>query len=119
VLWRIRILLVELPRILRDIISDVVAQERDMEVVRVLETRDALLTAVQESPADVVILGLADTALPEVCDELVGAHPQMKVLAVAGDGRGVFLHELRPQTLSLGEVSPQGLIDAVRAAATA
>jgi DNA-binding NarL/FixJ family response regulator len=99
-----------------DIVRDAFARERDMEVVGVLPTLDTLLADARETRADVVILGLADTELPPVCGELIAAHPLMKVLAVAGDGRRVFLHELRPQTVSLGEVSPQELIDAVRSA---
>jgi len=66
-----------------------------------------------------VIVGLDAAELPVVCEELVTSHPQIKVLAVAGDGRGAFLYELRPQTSSLGEVSPQGLVDAIRAATAA
>jgi DNA-binding NarL/FixJ family response regulator len=102
-----------------DIVRDAFAQESDMEVVGVLETSDTLLEDARESRADVVILGLTDTELPGVCTELITAHPLMKVLAVAGDGRRVLLHELRPQTVSLGELSPEGLIDAVRTAVRA
>jgi hypothetical protein len=59
---------------------------------------------------------VSDPELPRICRELMAANPRVKVLAVAGDGRRVFLHELRPQTVALGEVSPAGLIDAIRAA---
>ena len=113
---RTRILLAEMPRMLSDILTNVLARERDMEVLRVLEKTDTLLRAVEESSADVVIVGLSDTELPRVCGDLVTANPHMKVLAVAGDGRRVFLHELRPHTVPLGEMSPAGLIDAIRAA---
>jgi DNA-binding NarL/FixJ family response regulator len=99
-----------------DIITDIVERQRDMYVVRVLETRDGLLAAAEASPADVVILGLFDSTLPHVCNELLAAHPKMKVLAVVGNGRRLFLHELQPQTVALGEVSPRGLIEAIRAA---
>jgi DNA-binding NarL/FixJ family response regulator len=99
-----------------DIVENIVAEQPDMEVVGKLERRTSLLTAAAEAAADVVILGLGDAELPLVCEELVAAQPHSKVLAVAADGRRAFLYELRPQTSALGEISPQGLIDAIRAA---
>ena len=92
---------------LGEIIENVVSAQPDMEVVGNLDGRTSLTEAAANLGVDVVIV------------ELVTSHPQIKVLAVAGDGRGAFLYELRPQTSSLGEVSPQGLVDAIRAATAA
>ena len=101
------------------IVESIVAAQHDMEVVARLDARASLAEAAVGLSADVVIVGLEAAELPMVCEELVLAHPQIKVLAVAGEGRGVFLYELRPQTSPLGEVSPQGLVDAIRAATAA
>ena len=48
---RIRILLVWLPTLLRDILSDAVAREPDMEIVATAETRVELETAVRSLSA--------------------------------------------------------------------
>lgn len=103
---------------LGDIVANVVSEQPDMEVVGQLEGRAALTEAATDLSADVVVVGLEAAELRTVCEELVISHPHIKVLAVAGDGRGAFLYELRPQTSPLGEVSPQGLVDAIRTAVT-
>lgn len=101
---------------LGDIVRQVISEQPDMVVVGTLERRGALPDAVDDVGAEVVIVGVEGPELPDVCQELVISHPQIKVLAVSGDGRGAFLYELRPHTTPLGEVSPQGLVDAIRAA---
>ncbi len=101
---------------LSDIIEKVVTEHPDMEVVGGLADRGSLVKAAAETGADVVILGLRDSELPAACEDLVVAQPRSKVLAVTLDGRRAFLYELRPHTSALGEISPQGLVDAIRAA---
>jgi len=113
---RIRILFVEIPQLLCDVLTGVLQQERDMELVQVLQEHTGLVAAVDSTAADVVILGVSDTDVAQVCGEVVAARPHTKVFAVVGGGRRVFLHEMRPRTVPLGEVSPQDLIHAIRAA---
>ena len=106
----------ELPQILGGILEKTLDAQPDMKVVGNIDGRRSLAEAAVDRRADVVVIGLEAAELPVVCQELVVTHPQIKVLAVAGDGLGTFLYELRPQTSPLGEVSPQGLVDAIRAA---
>ncbi len=80
-----------------DILAAVLSAEPDMEVVGV-----------------VVVLALEDSELPEDCGRLLHAHPRMRVLGVASDGRRGFLYELRPLKAPLGELSPQGLVETIR-----
>jgi DNA-binding NarL/FixJ family response regulator len=116
-LERTRILLVEMPRMLCDIITDVVASQSDMIVVGELPGRAGLLAAADRTRADVIVFGLGDADLPDDCAPLFEAHPHIRLLGVAADGRRAFLYELRPQRTPLGEVSPQALLDAIRLAA--
>lgn len=97
-----------------DIIADVLMREPDMEVLGTLPSRTGLRATVGEMAADVVVLGLEDSELPKDCGELLQAHPQIRVLGVSSDGRRGFLYELRPLKASLGELSPQGLVEAIR-----
>ena len=108
-----RIVLVNLPRMLREIIEDVVAAAPDLDVVETLDKPTGLIAVVDGAKADFLIAG--DDALEDV-GVLLRERPRLKVLAVAGDGRQTFLYELRPQEVSLGEVSPQNLLEAIRAA---
>jgi DNA-binding NarL/FixJ family response regulator len=97
-----------------DILADVLSAEPDMEVVGVLSSRGKLQAMVAETRADVVVLALQDSELPEDCGRLLRAHPRIRVLGVASDGRRGFLYELGPLKASLGELSPQGLVKTIR-----
>jgi DNA-binding NarL/FixJ family response regulator len=108
--------LVALPGILSGIIADTITSQSDMEMVGLLPTRTGLPARVETESADIVILGLDDVELPSECLKLFDAHPFIRVLGVSTDGRQAALYELRPQRLSLGEASPDGLIHAIRAA---
>jgi len=96
------------------IVTDIVTSQSDMEVVGDLPDRSGLQATVGDAAVDVVVLGLLDTDLPSDCIALFSAHPSIRMLGVVGDGRRAFLYELRPQRFPLGEVSPNGLVDAIR-----
>ena len=102
-----------------DIIAHAITSESDMEVVGEVDDRAHLGTAAQATDADVVILQIDGLELPAECGALFDARPRIKLLGVAGDGRRTFLYDLRPQRTALGEVSPQRLVEAIRAAVPA
>ena len=97
-----------------DIITDVIDTQPDMQVVGDVSDRAELLASVEATQSEVVVLGLSDAELPPDCVNLFNAHPQVRLLGVAADGRRAFLYELRPQRTPLGEISPQGLLAAIR-----
>jgi DNA-binding NarL/FixJ family response regulator len=113
---RLRIVLINMPRMLREIIREVVLPESDMEVAGDFSTPYGLLEAVERTRADFVITGTGDADLADV-GRVLRERPRLKVLAVAADGRQTYLYELRPQKVHLGEVSPRNLLDAIRSAA--
>ncbi len=113
---RTRIVLAGISRMLSDIITDVVTSQADMEMVGMVADPGMLATTVAEADADVVVLGVPDAELPSEYTMLLGARPQTRLLGVSGDGRRAFLYELRPHRSALGEVSPQALVEAIRAA---
>ncbi len=98
-----------------DIITDVVAHQSDMEVLGMLPDRATLVMTALATRAEVVVLGLPDGELPDECAKVFDADPHIRVLGVVADGRRAFLYELRPQRLALGEISPHGLVEAIRA----
>ena len=97
-----------------DIIKEVVTSEPDLQIVGQLAARVDLAGAVDQTRADVVVVGLRDHELPSDCLALFDSHPRTRLLGIAADGRRAFLYELRPQRTPLGEVSPAGLIEAIR-----
>lgn len=104
---------------LGDIITQTVSHEPDMQLVGEPTERTDLLSAARVTQADVVVVGISDRELPAECEALFTSSPGIRVLGITGDGRRAFLWELRPQRTPLGEVSPQGLVQAIRTAVQA
>jgi DNA-binding NarL/FixJ family response regulator len=109
---RTRIVLIDMPRMLREIIREVVAAEPGAEVVAEFGEPVDLVPAVLAHRAGFVILG-ADLAAGEVA-RLLDELPRTRVLGVADDGGQSFLYELRPHMVELGEISPERLLEAIR-----
>lgn len=101
---------------LRDIVERAVGTRPDMEVVERVEGRDALAAAVDRTPVDVAILYLADQLELPSYDAMLFDHPRIRLLALTGDGRAAAMYALRPQLDPVRVVSPNGLVDAIRAA---
>lgn len=116
---RIRVLLAEMPQLLRDVIRYLLSDQPDMEVIGNISDWLELLVTAREMHADVVILGVESSELPGICSHLLHELPDIKLLGVTDDTRHAFLHELRPQKVPLREASAQGLLDAIRAAVRA
>jgi DNA-binding NarL/FixJ family response regulator len=110
-----RILLADVPRMLREIVDEIVAGESDLEVVGEVPASQQLLAAAEQTAAGFVIVGLDDGELPEQCEIFLRTHPHLKVLAVSGDGRQAFLCSPRQRIEPIGELSPSTLLAAIRA----
>jgi DNA-binding NarL/FixJ family response regulator len=111
---RIRIVMAEIPRMTRDIVRETVANEPDMILVGEYSERAAFLESLAADGADVVIFGTSepgDSALPR---QFFLTSPHIKVLMLAISGRSAVMYELRPHTTTLGDVSPQRLLEAIR-----
>jgi DNA-binding NarL/FixJ family response regulator len=104
-----------MPRMMRDVFKQMLEQP-DIEIVGELDDPLGLLLAAGRTHADVVILGLNDAEFPGVSTHLLSEYPHIKILGVTEDGRRAYLYELRPQKVAVGEVSPQGLLKAIRSA---
>ena len=107
-----RILLVGLPRLLEEIVSDAIARAPDLTVTAKLPDAEALA---HDPPAtDIVVLGTE-------CSRLIAAtlerQPRSAVLAVSDDARSSSLYVLRPERTRVGDLSPGSLVAAIRAAA--
>lgn len=85
-----------------------------MEIAGDLPSSTGMLAAAAQTRPNVVVLGVREARLPDDCRSLLEAFPRVRVLAVVDDGRRAFVYELRPQETALGEVSPEGLLDAIR-----
>jgi hypothetical protein len=107
-----RILLVGLPRLLEEIVSDALAQAPDLMVTATLPDAEAL--ALDPPAADVVVVG---TDSPGLIATTLERQPRLAILAVSDDARSSSLYVLRPERTRIGDLSPGSLVAAIRAAA--
>jgi DNA-binding NarL/FixJ family response regulator len=113
-LAEVRVVLLDMSPLLRDILRGLVAGEDGMGVVAEYTDAASLALAVEEHAADVVVVGDQSPCLDEDCRELLETHPRVKLFVVGGDGRLTTLYELRPQRHHLGEVAPEELLAVIR-----
>ena len=109
----IRILIDAMPRLLHDIIEGAVNLQEDMQLIDAPGGCE-LAGAVRTSGADVVIVADDTAANDSTHEELLLRNPQLKVLVVTGGGRDGHLLEFR--RMPVEQMSPGGLVAAIRAA---
>ena len=114
---RIRILLAGMPRMLLDMVTDIVMAHPDMMVSGKMQDTEEICATVKKIKADVVILNESTKGLFQDYQELLYSRPHLRVLSITSDGHHFFLHKLRPFRAALGEVSPEGLVQAIRSSA--
>lgn len=105
-----------MPRMLLDIMTGVIRELDDMDIVDCSETLTDPAEATVRTAADLVILGCEEDKLPEVGGRLLQVNPDVKVLAVEAAGRRAFLYQLRPHKVTLVQISPRALVKAIRQA---
>jgi hypothetical protein len=99
-----------MPRMLSDIIENVVTSQPDMELADGNVGLD-LESAVTKCRADAVIVAETYEGNPYA---ILLDHPRLKLLVVSRAGEEARLVEFR--VVPIAEVSPNGLINAIRAA---
>lgn len=96
---KIKILLANRPRMLREVVREMIEAQPDMEVVReVLDPVD-LLVAVGDTQADAVILDLEDSEEPGLTSHLLAEYPDLTILGLAANAKRVFIRPRRQEVL--------------------
>jgi hypothetical protein len=112
---RTRVVIYPMPRLLHDILHQLLGELEGVELVDVSRDAGDLAAAASRAEADVVIAGEADAAPPAV-GSLLDQVPRARALVVSHDGSSGVVYELRPVRRPLGELSAATLRQVVRAA---
>jgi hypothetical protein len=112
-LKRIRVILAGMPTLMLDIIHHVVAAHPDMAIVEKVDAGE-LSAAVQRTRADVVVVGHDEKGERDRFLSLLLHRPQLRVLAIADDGKSACLYDLRPRRVRIGRISAGSLARAIR-----
>ena len=102
----IRIRLLDMPRLTRDLIELAVRAQPDMELV------DG-----DSPPPDFVLCGVPPAQSRSAGRSLLAERARVRVLELDPDAGRAALYELHEHAHEIGEVSPAELIDKIRAAA--
>jgi len=113
---RVRVLIANRPRLMRELLMAVISDQPDIEVVGEVADGNDLTETVEQVQPDVLILGMDE---PEKrlgqCGFLLGRYPQMRILALAPEQNvGIFywaIVDIRTKPL---ESSEAGILNAVR-----
>lgn len=105
----IRVLLIDMPQMLRQIIRRRLARDARFVIVGEYTEHVAIDVAVNRSNADYVIMGSDVFESRAVRQRLLEEGPQIRVLAIGPDGAQTTLYRLLPEEVGLGEVSPDRL----------
>jgi hypothetical protein len=89
------------------------ARESSVEVLASDLDLDAVPDAVAAGRVEVLVAGPRFAEPTEIC-RLLASHPRLKALVVSDEGRRAVFYEVRPN-LTTRELSPETLVDAVRA----
>ena len=102
----IRVVLACLPRLTRDLISRTLEDGGAIAVVdEVPVAGRSARQLIDETDADLVIVGAEKPGLLAECRELLDERAPLRVLAVSGDGREARLYGVRPYEVILGDFS--------------
>jgi AmiR/NasT family two-component response regulator len=113
---RVRVLVANRPRLMRELVLAVIADQPDIEVIGEVQDENQLTEMIEDAQPDVLILTLddADKRIAQ-CGFLLGRYPQMKIIALAPEkNRGLFYWatvDVRTKPL---ESSEAGLLSALR-----
>ena len=111
---KIRVLVANRPRLMRDLVLATIADQPDIEVLGELEDESKIAQAVAELQPDIVIIALdrADER-PAICEYLLVHYPRVKVLAVApeDDSSVFFWSDIRSAAV---ESSVEGILGVIR-----
>jgi DNA-binding NarL/FixJ family response regulator len=114
VIEKTRVLVRDVPQLVRDVLEHAIATQPDMELLR--EYASTFGPSPMGVP-DVVVVGTQDPDDDRVVSTLLSGWPRSQVLMITIDGHHAALYELHPRRTRLGEVSPLELLDAIRSTA--
>lgn len=105
----------DLPLLARDLVEWGLSAQPDMRVVGRTPSMATLCEVARATDPDFVVIALDDGVdLPPPCLSLLAERPHTKVLGIEVDRGRAHLYELRPDRISIGDVSPDDVAQAIR-----
>jgi len=113
---RVRVLVANQPRLMRELVLATIADQLDIEVIGVTEDQASIFEIVSRSHPDFVIITLDKSERrPDLCDLLLDRFPYLKVLALAAEQNSSIVYWANQDICSNRvETSEEGIINTLR-----
>jgi chemotaxis response regulator CheB len=113
---KIRVLVANWPRLMRELVLATLADQPDVDVVGETDKESEIMDLVEQTRPDFVIIGLEDQERrPALCGFLLGRRPEIKILAVSPERNSTVCYwasvDIRSRPI---ETSEEGLLGALR-----
>ena len=113
---RVRVLVANRPRLMREMVMATISDQPDIEIVGEVVKEDDLNEIVEQTQPDVLIVTLDEPEKPlGKCGFLLGRYPRMRILALAPEkNRGVYYWAMVDIRNKPVESSEAGVLNAIR-----
>jgi DNA-binding NarL/FixJ family response regulator len=113
---KIRVVVANRPRLMRELVLATVGDQPDIEVVGEAENDRDITELVERTRPDCLIIALEDPEeRPGLCGFLLGRYPSMRVLAVgSGQQNSIFFWAFVDIRSQVVQTSEDGILGAVR-----
>lgn len=113
---KIRVLVANRPRLMKDLVLATIGDQPDIEVVGETQDEAEITELVERTRPDYLIIALQDPEVrPGLSGFLLGRYPEMKILALAAEqNRGMFYWAFVDIRSMHVESSEQGILNVLR-----
>lgn len=113
---KIRVLVANRPRLMRDLVLATISDQPDMEVAgEVTDDADMMRAAAEFRPDFIIIFAGTLDERPPICTDLLAQNPRVKILALAPERNlGEFFWAVTDIRSMSVESSEQGILDTLR-----
>lgn len=116
---RVGIVLEGMPKLLQDVILDILNRQPDFTVFTIEKGGEEMLAeAVRGDVLDVLITVVRDADSAAAPVDLLYARPHFRVLGVQSNGRSGVIFSLQPNVVHMADVLPAELLAAIRSTAS-
>jgi len=111
----IKVMLASRPKIISDVIKNIIERQPDMNMVGDVVDPIKLLFVVKDIPIDVVIVApLKADGEPRICRHLLAENPKLKIIVLVAGGKTAFLFQSGSSKKQIDEPSVDTLVEIIR-----
>ena len=115
VVVKIKVMLSSRPKLLSEIIHNLIARQPDMTVAGEVIDPIELIAALKKKPTDVVIITpFKANGYPRICIQLLKEHPQLLILILTIESKSLYIYQSGATRKKLERPSEMMIISVIR-----